>query len=367
MSVNTSKQPPSSAAGLLTNTTCQTENRLSVFFSVIFMTVGILSNSLAIAILMKAYQRFRQKSKASFLLFASSLVITDLFGHLINGAIAVFVYASNKDWIRFDQSNVLCSIFGICMVFFGLCPLFLGSVMAVERCIGVTKPIFHSTKMTSKHVKIMLACVCLFAIFIAMLPILGLRAYEIQATRTWCFYRTEHIQDWEDRFYILLFSFLGFLALGISFVCNAITGIALLRVKFKTQQHRQGRSHHFEMIIQLLAIMCVSCICWSPFLVTMASTGISGGDSLETCERVLFALRMATWNQILDPWVYILLRRAVLKNLYKVARRCCGVRAIISLHAWELSSIKNSLKVAAISESPPTERTSPQPPTFTGQ
>ncbi|XP_006831078.1 PREDICTED: prostaglandin F2-alpha receptor [Chrysochloris asiatica] len=368
MSMNNSKQPLSPPE-LLLNTTCQTtEKRLSVFFSVIFMTVGILSNSLAIAILLKAYQRFKQKSKASFLLLASGLVITDFFGHLINGTIAIFVYASNKDWIRFDQSNVLCSIFGICMVFYGLCPLFLGSVMAIERCIGVTKPIFHSTKITSKHVKMMLSGVCLFAIFIALLPILGLRDYTVQASRTWCFYKTEHINDWEDRFYLLLFSFLGLLALGASFLCNAITGIALLKMKYKRQQqqHRQGRSHHFEMVIQLLAIMCVSCICWSPFLVTMANIGINGNHSLETCEVILFALRMATWNQILDPWVYILLRKAVLKNVYKFARRCCGVQ-IINLPIWELSSIKNSLKVAAISESPLAEKVNAQAPSLIGQ
>ncbi|KAG8507944.1 Prostaglandin F2-alpha receptor [Galemys pyrenaicus] len=90
-------------------------------------------------------------------------------------------------------------------------------------------------------------------------------------------------------------------------------------------------------------------------MVTMANIGINGNQSLETCETTLFALRMATWNQILDPWVYILLRKAVLKNLYKLARRCCGVH-IISLHMWELSSIKKSLKVAAISESPVSEK-----------
>ncbi|XP_065731675.1 prostaglandin F2-alpha receptor isoform X3 [Phocoena phocoena] len=267
MSTNNSKQPVSPAAGLLSNTTCQMEEELSISFSITFMTVGILSNSLAIAILMKAYQRFRQKYKSSFLLLASALVITDFFGHLINGAIAVFVYASDKDWIHFDKSNVLCSIFGICMVFSGLCPLFLGSVMAIERCIGVTQPIFHSTKITSKHVKMMLSGVCFFAVFVALLPILGHRDYKIQASKTWCFYKTDHIKDWEDRFYLLLFSFLGLLALGISFFCNAVTGISLLRVKFKSQQHRQGRSHHFEMVIQLLGIMCVSCVCWSPFLV----------------------------------------------------------------------------------------------------
>nr|XP_016850368.1 PREDICTED: prostaglandin F2-alpha receptor isoform X2 [Anolis carolinensis] len=240
--MNNSQPLSLTGIGLFSNATCHTEKKISVFFSIIFMTVGILSNSLAIAILMKAYQRFRQKSKASFLLFASGLVITDLLGHLIAGTIAVFVYASDKDWIWFNQSNILCSVFGICMVFFGLCPLFLGSVMAVERCIGVTKPIFHSTKMTYKHVKVILT------------------------------------------------------------------------------------------------------------MVTMANIGINENHSWKSCETILFALRMATWNQILDPWVYILLRKAVLKKLFQIARRFCGVR-IINFHAWELSSIKNSLKVAAVSDS----------------
>ncbi|MEE6494683.1 hypothetical protein FKM82_001842 [Ascaphus truei] len=343
-------------SGVLSNTTCLMEQKISVFFSVIFMTVGMISNSLAIAILLKAYQRFRKKSKASFLLFASGLVITDLFGHLINGTIAVFVYASDRDWIRFDQSNILCSIFGICMVFFGLCPLLLGSVMAVERCIGVTKPIFHSTTMTSKHVKIILTLVWLFAVSVALLPILTLRAYHIQASRTWCFLKTEHIEDWTDQFNLLLFSFLGLLSLAISFLCNAMTGITLFRSNMKNNQHRQGRSHHLEMIIQLLAIMCVSCICWTPFLVSMANIGINGDGSLETCKTILFSLRMATWNQILDPWVYILLRKTVLKKLFRIARRCCGVE-VINLHTWEFSSIKSSLKVAGISESPSCTRT----------
>ncbi|CAJ0938839.1 unnamed protein product [Ranitomeya imitator] len=250
------------------NSTDLRDLKISVFFSIVFMTVGITSNSLAIVILLKAYQRFRKKSKASFLLFASGLVFTDLFGHLINGTIAVFIYASNRDWSKFDHADVLCSIFGMCMVFFGLCPLLLGSVMAVERCIGVTEPIFHSTKMTSRHAKMILAFVWLFAIFVALLPIMTLRSYHIQATRTWCFLKTEKIEDWMDQFHLLFFSSLGLLSLAISFVCNAMTGITLLRSKLKSQQHRQGRSHHLEMIIQLLAIMCVSCICWTPFLVS---------------------------------------------------------------------------------------------------
>lgn len=103
------------------------------------------------------------------------------------------------------------------------------------------------------------------------------------------------------------------------------------------------------------------------FQVTMARIGINASRSKETCETILFALRMATWNQILDPWVYILLRKAVLKNLYKITRGCCGMH-IINLHMWELSSIKNSLKVAAISESPvSSKQINLQPLSSTGQ
>lgn len=103
------------------------------------------------------------------------------------------------------------------------------------------------------------------------------------------------------------------------------------------------------------------------FQVSMASIGINASHSKENCETILFALRMATWNQILDPWVYILLRKAVLKNLYKITRGCCGMH-IINLHMWELSSIKNSLKVAAISESPvSSKQINLQPLSSTGQ
>uniref|UniRef100_H3AZT1 Prostaglandin F2-alpha receptor n=2 Tax=Latimeria chalumnae TaxID=7897 RepID=H3AZT1_LATCH len=335
------------------NGTCCTEQWISVIFPIIFMTIGILSNSLAVAILMKAYKRFKMKSKASFLFFATGLVSTDLFGHIINGTIAVFVYAVNKDWTWIDKNNILCSIFGICMIFFGLCPLFLGSVMAVERCIGVCRPIFHYQKMTLRHVKVILIILWLSAIVIALLPILSFRPYEIQASKTWCFFRTKNIKDWVDRLFLLLFSCLGLTALCISLICNVITGIMLIQSKRKSQRHRQGRSHHYEMIIQLVAIMCVSWICWTPFLITMARVGLNGYIPQDKIPHdvQLLVVRMATWNQILDPWVYILLRKAILKKLFQITGCCCGMQ-VNNLHPWELISIKYSLKAATIAETP---------------
>ena len=101
------------------NTTIQKE--LQVTTSVISMTVGILGNSLAFFILLKAYQRrIHLKCKATFFVFAGSLVITNLLGHLITGSLVVYVYSSDEEWDTFDPRNRLCDVFGMSMVFFGL-------------------------------------------------------------------------------------------------------------------------------------------------------------------------------------------------------------------------------------------------------
>lgn len=42
----------------------------------------------------------------------------------------------------------------------------------------------------------------------------------------------------------------------------------------------------------------------------------TGQLSRATEQGLLIYLRVATWNQILDPWVYILFRRAVIRRLH---------------------------------------------------
>ncbi|MBN3298626.1 PF2R protein, partial [Amia calva] len=264
--------------------------------------------------------------------------------------IVLYVYCLHKEWEKFDPKKILCRIFGACMVFFGLCPLLLGCVMAVERCIGVTKPIFHSTKVISRHMKKMLALVWLFAILIALLPIMASRPYEVQESKSWCFFKMEDKRDWLDVFFPMLFSVLGLLSLFISILCNTVTGVTLIRSKMKNEKHRKGTSHHFEMICQLLAIMVVSCICWGPFLVNVLIGSTQNKDK-QTSERMLLAVRMATWNQILDPWVYILLRKAVLKKLFMITRGCCGYK-LFNVYKWNCSSIKVSFKTTSISSKP---------------
>lgn len=247
----------------------------------ITMTLGILFNVVALIILAKAYNRFRQRSKATFLLFASSLVATDLVGHVIPGALVLSRYSAGPKSTDNPLSNfqgdpanpdTSCLFLGSCMVFFGLCPLFLGCAMAAERCMGVTKPLLHARLVTTARTKIALTLIWLLALCVALLPFFNLGTYTYQYPGTWCFIRVMEDTRTTDLVFVMLFSGLAWSSLALAFVCNTISGITLVRARLRKKsctQRRLSRSHDTEMVVQLVGIMVTSCICWSPLLVSI--------------------------------------------------------------------------------------------------
>uniref|UniRef100_A0A7N9CR41 G-protein coupled receptors family 1 profile domain-containing protein n=1 Tax=Macaca fascicularis TaxID=9541 RepID=A0A7N9CR41_MACFA len=104
------------------------------------MTLGAVSNLLALALLAQAAGRLRRRrSAATFLLFVASLLATDL----APGALVLRLYTAGR-----APAGGACHFLGGCMVFFGLCPLLLGCGMAVERCVGVTRPLLHAARVS---------------------------------------------------------------------------------------------------------------------------------------------------------------------------------------------------------------------------
>ncbi|XP_070837531.1 prostaglandin E2 receptor EP1 subtype-like [Chaetodon trifascialis] len=324
------------------------------------MTLGILFNVVALVILAKAYNRFRRRSKATFLLFASSLVATDLAGHVIPGALVLRRYSastgSDAFSFRGDPANpdASCLFLGGCMVFFGLCPLFLGCAMAAERCLGVTKPLLHAHLVTTARTKTALALIWLLALCVAFLPFFRLGAYTYQYPGTWCFIRVMEGTEATDLAFVMLFSGLALSSLALAFVCNTISGITLVRARLRKRscsQRRSARSHDTEMVVQLVGIMVTSCICWSPLLVfglMSASRSYSGtlsSDRNTYRGLMVTGVRMATCNQILDPWVYILLRRAILRKIYRITKKQASFKgSTFRSVRWDVSSFQNSEK-----------------------
>ncbi|KAM4678460.1 prostaglandin E2 receptor EP1 subtype-like [Discoglossus pictus] len=297
------------------------------------MTLGASSNALGLWILARDYANSHRlrRSRVQFLLLASGLLLTDLAGHLIPGSIVLWAYAKG------ELSKVACHFLGGCMVFFGLSPLLLGLLMASERCLALTRPLWHLTVVTQTRARLGLALAWIMALLVSILPLLGYGAYDLQPSKTWCFLSG-------PTGFRLLFSGLGLGSLGAALVFNVLCGVTLLRARLlgsvgeKRRRRRGARSRDIEMVVQLLAITLVSCICWSPLLVSvmMLHTEVPPPRP----DWLLFGVRLASYNQILDPWVYILLRCSVLHRLCIFIQATCSCTGKLS--RWDPGDFQSS-------------------------
>ncbi|XP_018528649.1 prostaglandin E2 receptor EP3 subtype [Lates calcarifer] len=312
------------------NSSCSS---VSVGYPITMMITGMVGNSLALILVCISYRKKENKRKKSFLLCIGSLALTDLFGQLVTSPIVISVYRAGMNWDRIDQSGALCHFFGVCMTTFGLCPLFLASAMAIERAIAITNPHWYSNHMKTSVTKKTLAFIWLLVLLFALLPIAGVGKYTRQWPGTWCFISTGDREVKGNMFFAVTFAVLGILSLLLTLSCNVLTIRGLIiRCKTKSgtsQTSRQWERLTTETVIQLLGIMCVLLICWSPLLMLMLrmiSTQVSSSACSSThtpghldCDFFLMAIRLASLNQILDPWVYLLLREILLRKFCLMA------------------------------------------------
>ncbi|XP_056143157.1 prostaglandin E receptor 1c (subtype EP1) [Lampris incognitus] len=342
--MNSTEYPCPLSANISTKVTVKSTGLAMSCFTMIF---GAISNLAALGILAKSHIRFRRQAKAPFLLLAGALLLADLGGHMIPGSFAMYLHMDHsqrhKAMMKAAQpTKVFCQIFGASMVFFGLCPLLLGGAMAVERCVGITQPLLHTAMITVTHIRLAVLLLFSLALLLAVLPLFNVGTYTTQYPGTWCFLPIHGPRTVTDTNLALAFSCLGLLALTLSLLCNISSVLALVRSRVSsksvkpTSTARCNRrtpslatsssssfcSLEVEMMAQLAVITVVSCVCWSPFLfhvvVSVTQFYQSSDASVHQSGRgILLGLRMASWNQILDPWVYIILRRAVLHRVFR--------------------------------------------------
>nr|XP_033772143.1 prostaglandin E2 receptor EP3 subtype [Geotrypetes seraphini] len=310
---------------------------VSVAFPLTMMITGVVGNALAILLVCRSYGKKANERKRPFLLCIGSLALTDLSGQLLTSPIVVAVYLSGRQWSRVDPSGRLCAFFGLCMTLFGLCPLLIAGAMAIERMLAIRTPHWYSSHMKTRATKSVLLCVWVGVLAFATLPLAGAGQYALQWPGTWCFISAGESHVAGNTFFATTFASVGLAALCVTFACNLITIKTLVaRCKAKSaalKPSRQWERITAETMIQLMGIMCVLFACWGPLLVIMLKM-ISSHTSVEHCKRssviqstelqkecnyFLTAVRLASLNQILDPWVYLLLRKILLRKVCQVA------------------------------------------------
>ncbi|NWV51193.1 TA2R protein, partial [Daphoenositta chrysoptera] len=292
----------------------------SPWFSTAFGLIGLCSNLFALCVLVSSSRKLSSQARSSFLIFLCGLVVTDFMGLLVTASVIIPYHFTKFSWAKVDPGCHLCNFLGFSMVFFGQCPLLLGATMAGERFLGINRPFSRSTSLSKRRAWAIVGLVWGFSCSLGLLPVLGLGRYTLQFPGSWCFLTL--LPDTGDIVFCLLFALLGILSVLLSFVLNTVSVVTLCRVYHDRESVQRRRDSEVEMMVQLVGIMIIATICWMPLLVFIVQVvlqhlpGQARVLPTDTQEMLLIYIRMVTWNQILDPWVYILFRRAVLQRVY---------------------------------------------------
>ncbi|XP_075771237.1 prostacyclin receptor [Pelodiscus sinensis] len=311
------------------NTTQLQENSNLIVTSLMFST-GVAGNVVALAIL--GVHRKEQRTKSSaFCILVTGLAATDLLGTCFLSPVVFVSYARNASLLGLAQGGPgLCQLFAFTMTFFGLASMLILCAMAVERCLAISYPYFYSQHNGRGWAKLALPGVYAFSALFCSLPLLGVGRHKQYCPGTWCFVAMASDQPGRDQpgtvaFSLTYATLMALLILAI-FLCNGSVSASLCQMYRKqkarrgslapAQRHRKnwfGQGEEEVDHLVLLALMTVIFVICSLPLTIRAYVSALKPDGYEQGDMVAF--RFIALNPILDPWIFILFRKAAFRSL----------------------------------------------------
>uniref|UniRef100_A0A8C8RAY9 Prostaglandin I2 receptor n=1 Tax=Pelusios castaneus TaxID=367368 RepID=A0A8C8RAY9_9SAUR len=307
-----------------THTQALPEGPGPVLSSVMF-SAGVVGNVVALAILGVHRKELRTKTSA-FCILVTGLAATDLLGTCFLSPVVFVSYARNASLLGLAKGGQeLCQLFGFSMTFFGLASMLILCAMAVERCLAISHPYFYSQHNGRGWAKLALPVIYAFSALFCGLPFLGVGRLKQYCPGTWCFVEMASRQSGATAFSLTYASLMALLILAI-FLCNGSVIVSLCQM-YRKQQARRGSlglarrrrkswfgqgEEEVDHLVLLALMTLIFAICSLPLTIRAYIGGLAP-DGNEKGDMVAF--RFVAFNPILDPWIFILFRRAVFRSL----------------------------------------------------
>ncbi|KAM9338099.1 prostaglandin E receptor 4 (subtype EP4) b [Symphorus nematophorus] len=295
---------------------------------VIMFIFGVVGNVIAIVVL--RISRKEQK-ETTFYTLVCGLAVTDLLGTLLASPVTIATYV-NGSWPGADP---LCQYSGFILLFFFLVQLSIVFAMSVERYLAINHAYFYNEYVNQKLAALTLLAIYISNIVFCALPSMGLGQVTRQRPGTWCFINW-HNNNTSVAAFNLMYAGVNSVIVLATVICNVMVCGALIlmhkrfirRTSLGTDQRRiaelrRRRSFgrlagaEIQMVILLIATSAVVLICSIPLVwrIFMNQLRKNHGEDTSGLNKDLLAIRMASVNPILDPWIYILLRKTVVLKL----------------------------------------------------
>ncbi|XP_055886934.1 prostaglandin E2 receptor EP4 subtype-like isoform X2 [Biomphalaria glabrata] len=289
----------------------------------IMFCVGVVGNLAALLIL--TFKPSKDSRSTAFYHLVKALAIMDLFGIVASSPVTMVVYAQGG--VLKTGGMPLCDYFSFILVMAGNATVFIVLVMGIERFLVTEFPFQYSKLVTPFTVNMSIAVVWLSSVLIAILPIVGMGRNVERYPNTWCFF-DDRGTDVGGQLLSYFYAIIGLLSIAITIVLNLIVIQHLwrmrrsrlstsIKLKDSSPEATRKRFHYrldseTRMVIFLMAIIVVFTVCYAPWMFRiLVNQKYNTGPSKvpETEDYIdMWALRLASLNQILDPWVYIISR-----------------------------------------------------------
>ncbi|XP_060889845.1 prostaglandin E2 receptor EP4 subtype-like [Labrus mixtus] len=290
---------------------------------------GAIGNLIAIIVLSVSRQ---ERKSSAFYTLVRGLAVTDLLGTCLASPLTIANYLDQQ--VLMDRHA--CQFHSFLLLFFGLAGLSIICAMAAERYLAICCPYtYERWGVNRRFAQKFLLFIYISHIFFCCLPMMGMASSELQPSGTWCFI------DWRTQkplaaAYSVLYGAVSVLLILGTIVLNLAVCGALLLMRQRTVRRPVTRGSvrqrwralssaaETQMIAVLVTTSAVVLACSAPLVVRVFANCFMTNQEHEAD---LAAIRIASVNPILDPWIYILLRRSLFRRLLSLSRRGSSIRS----------------------------------------
>ncbi|XP_056460217.1 prostaglandin E2 receptor EP4 subtype-like [Gadus chalcogrammus] len=301
----------------------QEDERKAIALPVLMFAGGALGNIIAIVVL--SISRQDRKSSAFYTLVCG-LAVTDLLGTCLASPLTIANYLDE----HILENGHLCAFQSFLLLFFGVAGLSIICAMSAERYMAICCPYtYRRWRVGRRFAQKFLFSIYVSNVLFCCLPMMGMARSELQTSLTWCFIEWRK-QDPLPAAYTFLYGTASLSLILATVVFNVAVCGTLLLMRKKTVQRPSTRASvrerwvalssaaETQMIVVLVLTSVVVLACSAPLVARVFANQIIHQDYHQAD---LTAIRIASVNPILDPWIYILLRRSLFKRILRSSRR----------------------------------------------
>ncbi|XP_051789202.1 prostaglandin E receptor 4 (subtype EP4) c [Erpetoichthys calabaricus] len=304
--------------------------------------VGVLGNLIAIVVLCTSK---KEQKETTFYTLVCGLAVTDLLGTCFTSPVVIATYITGK-W---PGGYMLCDFFSFSMLFFGSAGMSILCAMAIERYLAINHAYFYSHYVDRTMARLALAVTYIINVVLCIMPSFGFGAHVRHFPGTWCFLDWRSLNPISASFSYLYGGFM-ILLIAVTVLCNLAVCGSLVRMSQRARLVRAevsgkdvGRPRRrfprlanatsaaeIQMFWLLIFMTIVFLVCSIPLVVQIfinqlygPSIIIAGGKP--DYRNDILVIRFASFNPILDPWVYILCRKNLLTKGCERVKRTVGI------------------------------------------